>query len=173
MGLFSPDFYKCFWARGRDGSLWLLQWVGLERSGLLEPRCGWAGHHQRALAARVCHPLPHGLPLSLQEPVEIWPSCFLSHLPWVKFWTILMIIYKILWLNKLIQSLWAPLSHKESWAPKNWCFWTVVLEKALESPLDFKETQPANPKGDQSLIFIGRTDAEVGTPICWPPDAKN
>ena len=57
------------------------------------------------------------------------------------------------------------LDHKESWAPKNWCFWTVVLEKTLESPLDCKEIQPVHPKGDQSWIFIGRTDAEAETPI--------
>ena len=63
------------------------------------------------------------------------------------------------------------LNHKEGWVPKNWCFWTVVLEKALESPLDCKEIQPVHPKGDQSWIFIGRTDAEA--PILWPPDAKS
>ena len=62
---------------------------------------------------------------------------------------------------------------KESWAPKNWCFWTVVLEKNLKSPLDCKEIQPVNPKGNQSWIFIGRTDAEAETPRLWPPDAKN
>ena len=60
---------------------------------------------------------------------------------------------------------------KESWAPKNWCFWTVVLEKTLESFLDCKKIKPVHPKGNQSWIFIGRTDAE--TPILWPPDAKN
>ena len=60
---------------------------------------------------------------------------------------------------------------EESWAPKNWCFWTVVLEKTLESPLDCKEIQLVHPKGDQSWIFIGRTDAE--TPILWPPHAKS
>ena len=65
------------------------------------------------------------------------------------------------------------LDHKESWAPKNWCFWTVVLEKTLESPLDCKEIKPVNPKGNQSWIFIGRTNAEVETPILWPPDVKN
>ena len=65
------------------------------------------------------------------------------------------------------------LDHKESWAPKNWCFWTVVLEKTLESPLDCKEIQPVNPKGNQSWIFIGRTDAEAQVPTLWPPDAKN
>ena len=65
------------------------------------------------------------------------------------------------------------LDYKESSAPKNWCFWTVVLEKTLESPLDFKEIQPVHPKGDQSWIFIGRTDAEAETPILWPPDGKN
>ena len=64
------------------------------------------------------------------------------------------------------------LNCKESWALKNWCFWTVVVEKTLESPLDCKEIQPVHPKGDQSWIFIGRTDAEAETPILWPPDAK-
>ena len=65
------------------------------------------------------------------------------------------------------------LDYKESWAPKKWCFWTVVLEKTLESPLDYKEIQPVNPKGKQSWIFIGRTDAEVETSMLWPPDSKN
>ena len=62
---------------------------------------------------------------------------------------------------------------EERWVLKNWCFWTVVLEKTLESPLDYKEIQPVHPKGNQSWIFVGRTDAEVETPILWPPDAKN
>ena len=62
---------------------------------------------------------------------------------------------------------------KESWAPKNWWFWTVVLEKTLESPLDCKESQPVHPKGDQSWVFIGRTNVEAETPILWPPDAKS
>ena len=65
------------------------------------------------------------------------------------------------------------LDYKENWAPKNWCFWTVVLEKTLESPLDYKEIHPVHPKGNQSWIFLGRTDAEAETPILWPPDAKN
>ena len=64
------------------------------------------------------------------------------------------------------------LDYKESWAPKNWCFWTVVLEKTLESPLDCKEIQPVHPKGDQSRVFIVRTDVEAETPILWPPDGK-
>ena len=62
---------------------------------------------------------------------------------------------------------------EEGWGPKNWCFWTVVLEKTLESPLDCKEIQPVHPKGNQSWIFSGRTDAEVETPILWPSNAKN
>ena len=62
---------------------------------------------------------------------------------------------------------------KESWAPKKWCFWTVVLEKTLESPLDCTEIQPARPKEDQSWVFIGRTDAEAETSIVWPPHAKS
>ena len=65
------------------------------------------------------------------------------------------------------------LDHEESWAPKNWCFWTVVLEKTLESPLDCKEIQPVHPKGDQSWVFIGRTDAKAASPILWPPHAKS
>ena len=65
------------------------------------------------------------------------------------------------------------LDHKESWALKNWCFWTVVLGKTLESPLDCKEIQLVHPKGDQSWIFIGRTNADAETPILWPPDAKS
>ena len=65
------------------------------------------------------------------------------------------------------------LDYKESWAPKNWCFWTIVLEKTLESPLDCKEIQLVNPKGNQSWLFIGRTDAEAEAPILWPPDVKN
>ena len=62
---------------------------------------------------------------------------------------------------------------EESWVPKNWCFWTVVLEKTLESPLDCKEIQPLHSKGDQSWIFIERTDAKAETPVLWPPHAKS
>ena len=65
------------------------------------------------------------------------------------------------------------LDYKESWVLKNWCFWTVVLEKTLEIPLDCKEIQPVHPKGNRSWIFIGRTDVEAETPIFWPPDAKS
>ena len=65
------------------------------------------------------------------------------------------------------------LDYKESWVPKNWCFWTVMLEKNLESPLDCKEIQPVHPKGDQPWVFIGRTDIEAEIPILWPPDAKS
>ena len=62
---------------------------------------------------------------------------------------------------------------EESWVPKNWCFWTMVLMKTLASPLDCKEIQPVHPKGDQSWVFFGRTDAEAETPILWPPHAKS
>ena len=65
------------------------------------------------------------------------------------------------------------LDYKGSWAPKNWCFWTVVLEKSLESPLDCKEIQPVHPTVDQSWIFTGRTDAKAEIPILWPPHAKS
>ena len=68
--------------------------------------------------------------------------------------------------------LWE-LAHKEGWVSKNWCFWTVVLEKILESPLDCKEIQLVYPKGNQSWIFIRRSDVEAETPILWPPDAKS
>ena len=62
---------------------------------------------------------------------------------------------------------------EESWTPKNWCFWTVVLEKTLESPLDCKEIQPVHSKGDQSWVFFGRNDAKAETPVLWPPHAKS
>ena len=65
------------------------------------------------------------------------------------------------------------LDHKEGWAPKNWFFWILVLEKTLGNPLDSKEIKPVNPKGKQPWIFIGRTDAEVEAPLLWPPDAKS
>ena len=81
----------------------------------------------------------------------------------------------------LVKAMVCPVSHvwmweldyKESWVLKNWCFWTGVLEKTLESPLDYKEIQPVHPKGNQSWIFIGRTDVEAETPILWPADAKD
>ena len=69
--------------------------------------------------------------------------------------------------------MYGELDYKESWAQKNWCFWTVVLEKTLESPLDCKEIHPVHPNGSQSWIFIGRSDAEVESPKLWPPDGKN
>ena len=64
-------------------------------------------------------------------------------------------------------------TYKENWAPKNWCFWTVMLDKTLGSPLDCKEIKPINPKENQSWIFIGRNDAETEAPVLWPPDVKN
>ena len=64
------------------------------------------------------------------------------------------------------------LDHKEGWTPKNWCFWTVVLEKTLESPLDCKEIKPVHPKGNQLWIFTGRMDTEAEAPIFWPPEVK-
>ena len=75
-------------------------------------------------------------------------------------------------LKAFIHSIF-PGTCEESWVPKNWCFWTVVLEKTLESPLDSKEIQPIHPKRDQSWVFIGRTDDEAETPILWPPHAKS
>ena len=75
--------------------------------------------------------------------------------------------------SKLNDSNNGELECEESWALKNWCFWSVVLEKILESPLDCKEIQPVYPKGDQSWVFVGRTDVEAETPIFWPPDVKS
>ena len=77
------------------------------------------------------------------------------------------------WIRDLNSNLRLAIHCKESWAQKNWCFWTVVLEKTLESPLDCKEIQPVHPRGDQSWVFIGRTDVEAETPILWPPHVKN
>ena len=75
---------------------------------------------------------------------------------------------------KYLTHVWMwELDYKESWTQKNWCFWTVVLEKTLESPLDCKEIQPIHSKGDQSWVFIGRTDAKAETPVLWPPHAKS
>ena len=83
-------------------------------------------------------------------------------------------ILSMLWFFPVVMygCMWE-LDHKENSALKNWCFWTVVLEKFLESPLDSKETKPVNLKGNQSWTFIGRTDAEAEAPIFWPPDVKN
>ena len=89
----------------------------------------------------------------------------------------------LLWYNNLyitlpskvhiVKAMVWEMHHKESWVPKNWCFWTVVLEKTLESPLDCKEIKPVNSKGNQSWILIGRTDAEPEASILWLPSAKN
>ena len=91
-----------------------------------------------------------------------WPGCLWS---WIKAFSPITIISCSYNIKILIV--------KESWVPRNWCFWIVVLEKTLESPLDCKEIQPAHPKGDQSWVFTGRIDVEAETPIFWPPDAKS
>ena len=77
-----------------------------------------------------------------------------------------------LWFSSSHVWMWE-LDYKENWALKNWCFWTVVMEKTLASPLDCKEIQPVHPKGDESCVFIGRIDVEAETPILWPPDVKS
>ena len=87
---------------------------------------------------------------------------------YLEFHSILLKVTKIT--NKRAET---NVTYKESWAQKNWCFWTVVLEKTLESPLDCKEIQPVHPKGDQFWVFTGRTDVEAETPILWPPNAKS
>ena len=120
----------------------------------------------------LCHPL-------LLLP-SIFPSIFSNesvlHIRWPKYWSF---SFSISLSNEQgygfsSSHVWMwELDYKESWAPKNRCFWTVVLEKTLESPLDGKEITPVNLKGNQSWIFIERTDAEAEAPILWPPDAKN
>ena len=85
-----------------------------------------------------------------------------------------VVMYGCSWQSEgLFGQSYSELDYKESSAPKNWCFWTVVLEKAPESPLDCREIQPVHPKGDHSWVFIGRTDVEAETPILWPPDVKS
>ena len=83
------------------------------------------------------------------------------------------LLTKVCLVKAMVFPIWMwELDRKEGWAPKNWSFWTVMLEKTLESPLDSEEIKPVNPKGNQSWILIGRTDAEAEAPILWPPDAK-
>ena len=109
----------------------------------------------------------HGI---FQARILEWVAIsFSRRFAWPRDWT---------WVSLIVGrpfTVWAmwELDYKESWAPRNWCFWTVVLEKTLESPLDSKEIQPVHPKRCQSWIFIGRTDAEAETPILWSPDVKN
>ena len=100
---------------------------------------------------------------NLDSILKSWDITLPAEVPLVKAMVFPVVMYGWMW----------ELDYKESWAPKNWCFWTVVLEKTLESPLDCKEIQPVHPEGDQSWVFIGRTDAEAETPILWPPHAKS
>ena len=88
-------------------------------------------------------------------------------------WNVISRFLLLTWKKKMQLPRCWELNHKEDWASKNWCFWTVVLEKTLASPLDCKEMQPIHPKGNQSWTFTGRTDVDAEAPILWPPDAKN
>ena len=94
---------------------------------------------------------------------DSWESLGLQEDPWRREWQTTPVVFPIMMYR-------CELNHIEGWAPKNWCFQTVVLEKTLESPLDCKEIQPVNPKGNQTWIFIGRTDVEAETPVLWPPE---
>ena len=98
-----------------------------------------------------------------EESSQPWDQTRVSHIAGGHF---------TVWATREARWKWQ-LDHKESWVLKNWCFWTVVWEKTLESPLDCKEVQPVHPKGNQSWIFIGRTDAEAEALILWPPHAKS
>ena len=101
-----------------------------------------------------------------EEPGRLWGHKDLDTTRWLSTKVDNYILFgELTWMWEL--------DYKESWAPKNWCFWTVVLEKTLENPLDCKEIHPVHPKGDQSWVFIGKTDFEAETPIFWPPDANS
>ena len=108
--------------------------------------------------------------------IEIYLICsvvlILLYRKWYIYIYIHIYIYALYGFSGSHVWIWE-LDYKESWAPKNWYFWTVVLEKTLESPLDCKEIQLVHPKGDQSWIFIEKTDVEAETPILWPPDVKS
>ena len=92
-----------------------------------------------------------------------------SNFAFLHFFFLGMVLFPV---SCTMSQMWE-LNYEESWALKNWWFWTVMLEKTLESSLDYKEIKPVNPKGNQSWVFIGRTDAEAETPILWTPDAKS
>ena len=120
--------------------------------------------------------------LGWEDPLEKGMATHSSILAWRIPWTeepgrIQFIGYQRVghdWVTFSSSHVWMwELDYKENWAPKNWCFWTVVLEKTLESPLDCKGFQPVHPKGNQSWVLIGRTDVEAETPILWPPDVKS
>ena len=99
---------------------------------------------------------------NLDNILKSWDITLSTKIHLVKAMVFPVVMYGWIW----------ELNYKESWVQKNWCFWTVVLEKTLESPLDCKEVQPGHPKPDQSWVFIGKTDVEAETPTLWPPDAK-
>ena len=150
------DSYKRLWC-----------WERLKAGGEVDSR-GWDGWWHRRLDGRVwlnsrscwwTEKPGMVLPMGSQRVGHDWGT----ELNWTE---------SRLWFFSSHVWMWE-LNYKESWVPKNWCFWTVVLEKTLETPLDCKEIQPVHPKGVQSWVFIGRTDAEAETPILWPPDAKN
>ena len=93
---------------------------------------------------------------------------------YILWWTLRLFLYLGYGYGFSSGHVWIwELDYKESWVLKNWCFWTVVLQKTLQSLLDCKEIQPVHPKGDQSWVFIGRTDAEAETPVLWPPHGKS
>ena len=105
-------------------------------------------------------------------------SCLILPLPHTTWFPLIpnhLLFYNVLYFQNRVPFICYLLESdcEESWAPKNWCFWPVVLEKTLESPLDWKDVQPVHPKRDQSWVFIGRTDAEAETPVLWPPHVKS
>ena len=105
--------------------------------------------------------------LSILVSLVCMPSSYFVTLP-TKVRLVKAMVFPV-----VMYGCWTMLDREEGWAPKNWCFWTVVLEKTLESPLDWKEIQPVHSKGDQPWDFFGRTDAKAETPVLWPPHVKS
>ena len=140
--------------------------MGIGRPGVLQFMGSQGVRHDWAtelnwMGTIFIYLINHLLPITSLISDHIWGIIF----P-VPLFMLLIILIMVLYTK------FYHLNYKESWAQKNGCFWTVVLEKTLESPLDCKEIQPVHPKGDQSWVFIGRTDVEAETPILWPPDVK-
>ena len=128
------------------------------------------GHNSQPFSSSLRWQLPQGRqPMFSQKlSAALKPQVTLL-LSFRGYWTLYLAYFCIPSLYFLSKVL----DHKEGWAQKNWCFWTMVLEKTPESPLDCKEIKPVNSKGNQPWVFIGRTDAEAETPILWPPDGKS
>ena len=139
----------------------------------------WAGSDSKITAdGDCCHEIKRHLLLGwksmtkLDRVLKRWDITLLTKVHLIKAMVFPVVMYGFTYRFELYYT-YIELNYKESWAPKNWYFWAVVLEETLESPLDCKEIQPDHPKGNQSWIVIGWTDAESEAPILWPPDVRN